>query len=562
MLAGVAFTVRGRAQGSAPSSSRALPTKVVMSAVHHDVSPPLRDLPRLATFPVDADAHEPLRLPPLRGRASASRVRDGALQKFLPLPLVFADILSDFDGVAVGDGGAPRVAPPDTNGAVGLTQYVQIVNLAYAVYNKSDGTLLAGPSVTNSLWAGFGGDCETRNDGDPVVLYDRLADRWVITQLSIGPFRTGVGDFLQCMAVSTSGDATDTYNRYAFDFGPDDFNDYGKISSWPDAYYGNFNIFNRAGTTFKYGKECAFDRTAMQNGDDAMAICFNTPFDAGFLSADFDGTIPPPDGSPNPFVEIWSAGLNSSLAIWGFHVDFTTPDNSTFGPPTIVPAASFTFPPHTTVPQLGTTQLLDTLGDRMMFRLAYRNFGDHESLVANHSVGTSSQVSVRWYEIQDPNGSPFVFQQGTYAPDDSFRWMGSIAMDQMGNIAMGYSVSDRNSNPSLRFTGRLATDDPGVMEDEALLFAGSGSQTLLNRWGDYSSLTLDPSDDCTFYYTTEYIPQNGRFNWRTNVASFKFQNCTGATTTSATVVAPTAPTAVTWKLAHSLRTSSTTGGSR
>jgi hypothetical protein len=224
--------------------------------------------------------------------------------------------------------------------------------------------------------------------------------------------------------------------------------------------------------------------------------------------------------------------------------------------------AAFTFPPFTSVPQLGTPQLLDTLSDRMMFRLAYRNFGDHESLVANHSVGNSSQVSVRWYEIQDPNGSPFVFQQGTYAPDASFRWMGSIAMDQMGNIAMGYSVSDSASNPSLRFTGRLATDDPGVMEDEALLFAGAGSQMALNRWGDYSSLTLDPSDDCTFYYTTEYIPQNGRFNWRTNVAGFKFQNCPAATTTSTTLAAPTAPTAVTWKLAHPPRTTPSTGGSR
>jgi hypothetical protein len=170
LIAGVGFTVRGRAQGNAPSISPGQPTRVVMSAVHHDVSPPLRDLPRLASFPADADAHDPLRLPPLRGQGGASRVRDGALQKFLPLPVVSANILLDFDGVPVGGGGAPMVAPPDTNGAVGLTQYVQIVNLAYAVYNKSDGTLIAGPSVTNSLWAGFGGDCEMRNDGDPVVL--------------------------------------------------------------------------------------------------------------------------------------------------------------------------------------------------------------------------------------------------------------------------------------------------------------------------------------------------------------------------------------------------------
>jgi hypothetical protein len=344
------------------------------------------------------------------------------------------------------------------------------------------------------------------------------------------------------------------YNRYAFDFGNDDLIDYGKFSTWSDAYYGNFNVFNRTGTAFKYGTECAFDRTSMQNGTDATAVCFNTPMDAGFLSADLDGSTPPPDGAPNPFVEIWDVGPNSSLAIWSFHVDFATPDNSTFGmnatqPSAILPVAAFTLPLGSLVPQLGTSQRLDTLGDRMMFRLAYRNFGDHESLVANHSVGTAAQVSVRWYEIQDPNGSPFVFQQGTYAPDASFRWMGSIAMDQMGNIAMGYSASDSTSNPSLRFTGRIATDDPGMMEDEATLFLGTGSQTNgLSRWGDYSNLSIDPSDDCTFFYTTEYIPQNGSFNWRTNIASFSFQNCPGMTAATATAgTAKASPTTAHWK---------------
>jgi hypothetical protein len=517
---------------------------------HHAVSLPLRDLPVLTTFDTGADTHEPLPLPTFRNMARNNRasIVDRARQSAQPQPLVLANPLLNFDGVAVGgDGVVPSVAPPDTNGAVGLTQYVETVNVAYAVYNKADGSLAAGPTATKSLWTGFGGDCETRNDGDAVVLYDQLADRWIITQLSVGPYFTGVGNFLQCMAVSTSGDATSTYNLYAFDFGPDDFNDYGKFSVWPDGIYGNFNIFNRTGTAFKYGKECAFDRAAMEAGSaDAAMVCFNTPQDAGFLPANLDGFRLPPDGAPNPFVEIWDVGPQSSLAIWPLHADFVTPDNSTFGPPVILPVAPFTIP-RSGVPQLGTTTRLDTLGDRLMFRLAYRNFGDHESLVANHSVGDASQVSVRWYEIRNPNGAPVVFQQGTYAPDASFRWMGSIAMDKVGNIAMGYSASSSSIHPALRFTGRVPSDALGTMEDEAELFAGAGSQVSLSRWGDYSSLNVDPSDDCTFYYATEYIPTDGRFNWRTRIASFVFPSCPTVTTSASAQSVKAPGTALTWK---------------
>jgi hypothetical protein len=508
----------------------------VMTSARHGVSPAVRDLPVMSPRDQEGEDHAPFPLPPFRGIAANNQVpvTDPVLQTVRGGPLAFANPVLNFDGIVINGGGGGFVAPSDTNGTVGLTQYVQIVNLAFAVYDKSTGSLLAGPTVTKSLWSGFGGDCETRNDGDPIVLYDRMADRFLITQYTIGPFRTGVGTFMQCVAVSTTGDATGTYNLYAFDFGPDDFIDYGKFGSWPDAYYANFNTFNRTGTAFKYGKECAFDRLAMLNGDPiARAVCFNTPQDAGFLESDFDGTNPPPSGAPNPFVEIWDVGPASSLAVWGFHVDFDTPSNSTFGPPTILPVDAFTLPPFTSavVPQSDTTQKLDSLADRMMFRLAYRNFGDHESLVVTHSVGNTSQIGVRWYEIQDPNGSPFVFQDGTFAPDSSFRWMGSIAMDQAGNIAMGYSVSDAASHPSISFTGRLSTDPPGQMEDEAGLFIGTGSQTLfLSRWGDYSAMAIDPSDDCTFWYTTEYLPQDGTFNWQTRIGSFIVPTCSAPMT--------------------------------
>ena len=165
-----------------------------------------------------------------------------------------------------------------------------------------------------------------------------------------------------------------------------------------------------------------------------------------------------------------------------------------------------------------------------MFRLAYRNFGDHEALVVTHSVTAGSSVGARWYEIRSPNGTPTIFQQGTFAPDSSFRWMGSIAMDSAGDMALGYSASSSSINPAIRYTGRVPSDPLGSMESEASIIEGTGSQTGgLSRWGDYSSMAIDPSDDCTFWYTTEYLKANGSFNWSTRIGSFKFQAC-GVTT--------------------------------
>jgi hypothetical protein len=523
------FSVLAVASSTLAQNDEGSATMVVMKSTRHAVSAAVRELPQISEFDGGTDVHEPLPLPPFRNMARNNQIRivDSALQAG---PLQILDIpglLLNFDGISVGDGTGRFAAPPDTNGAVGLTQYVQSVNLAFAIYDKATGALISGPTPTNALWTGFGGDCESRNDGDPVVLYDRAADRWVISQFALGPYFTGTGSFLQCVAVSTSGDATGSYNLYAFDFGIDDFIDYGKLGSWPTGYFASFNTFNRTGSFFKYGKECAFDRTAMVNGSPvAGAVCFNTPSDAGFLPSDFDGSIPPPVGAADPFLEIWNVGPSSSLAIWSFQVDYDTPSNSSFGPPVVLAVAPFSLPPHTPIPQARTSQQLDSLGDRMMFRLDYRNFGDHESLVANHSVGNTSQVSVRWYEIRDPNGTPVVYQQGTYAPDGGFRWMGSIAMDQVGNIAMAYSVSDSLSQPSIQFTGRQNTDPLGTMESETLIFAGPGVQLpFLSRWGDYSDITVDPVDDCTFWFTSEYIPFDGRFNWKTRIANFKFANC-------------------------------------
>jgi hypothetical protein len=488
---------------------------IVISAEGPSVSPAMRDLPTLTTAVVPSEVHPALRLsgagnddPPTEDPVRQTEARQ---------PEVAPTVLLNFEGISFATGGTG--APPDTNGAAGLTQYVQTVNGSVAVFDSSTGAVILPPVHINVLWTGVPDECGADNDGDPIVLYDRMADRWLITQFAVSR-RTGP-NYFQCIAVSTTGDATGSYYLYDFNFGPDDFVDYGKFGSWPDAYYASFNTFNSTGS-FKYGEACAFDRTAMQSGAPALGLCFTDPTQFGFLPADFDGTIPPPGGSPNPFMNLFS---NSSVAVWPYHVDFVTPSSSTFGPPSILPVAAFTRP-GTVVPQLGTTDKLDSLGDRLMFRNAYRTDGTNETLVVNHSIGNASQVSVRWYQINDPNGSPFVVQQGTYAPDSSFRWMGSIAMDSVGDIAMGYSVSSSAIHPAISFTGRLPTDPLGTMQAETTLFSGGGSQLDTGgRWGDYSALTVDPNDDCTFWYTTEYIPTNGSFNWRTRISSFVFPNC-------------------------------------
>lgn len=434
----------------------------------------------------------------------------------------------NFAGVGNGDYGfAPNSAPPDTNGAVGATQYVQWVNESFAVFDKTTGAIAAGfPKAGNTLWQGFGGGCETNNDGDPIVLYDKAANRWIFTQFSV----TTV-PYLQCVAVSTTSDATGTYNRYAFSYGSTQFNDYAKMGVWSDAYYISYNIFNN-GSTFGGAKVCAFDRAKMLAGAAANQECFqlSTSY-GGLLPAHLDGSIAPPSGSPNFLMNFGANSLN----LWKFHADFATPANATLTGPINIPVATFT--PACSggggcITQPSTSQKLDSLADRLMYRLAYRRFADgHEALVVNHSVkasGTKNNqvVGVRWYELRNPSGTPVVFQQGTFSPDSTSRWMGSMAMDKLGNIALGYSASSSSVNPSIRYTGRLATDPLGLMQAESLLLVGGGSQLpTLGRWGDYSSMSVDPVDDCTFWYTNQYLKSSGTFNWSTRIASFKFPGC-------------------------------------
>ncbi|MEI7849901.1 MAG: hypothetical protein WCK35_29175, partial [Chloroflexota bacterium] len=411
------------AKAAKPDPNQVGPVEV-SSAVYSDLSAPVRDLTGVSpTASTDKEKKEkPLRILPNMGNALNSP--DGALQTG-SAPLAGTTGGLNFAGVGQGDYGfTDRYAPPDTVGAVGATQYVQWVNDNFAVFNKSNGALLTGPKPGNSLWVGFGGGCETNNDGDPIVQYDKLANRWVMTQFSVSTV-----PYLQCVAVSQTSDATGAYYRYAFSYGNTQFNDYPKMGIWPDGYYITYNIFNN-GSTFAGSKACSMDRNAMLSGLPATQQCFQlgTTY-GGLLPSDLDGITAPPAGSPNFFMNFGANSLN----LWKFHVDFSNAANTTFTGPTKITVASFSAACSgggTCIPQSGTSNKLDSLADRLMYRLAYRNRAGVESLVVNHSVATSTKktapTSVRWYEIRNPNGTPNVFQQGTLSSADGIsRWMGS-----------------------------------------------------------------------------------------------------------------------------------------
>jgi hypothetical protein len=519
-------------------------------AVQSDVSPPLTQLAIGVTpEPDKKDKKEKKKdgMLPLHGGSQAAT--DPALQASAGTGAA-PTLGLDFEGVGQGFTGpagtySVNSAPPDPNGAVGPNNYVQIVNEAFAIFDKS-GTAIYGPVPTNTLWSGFGGGCQSNNDGDATVVYDRAADRWVFQQFSVS-----TTPYLDCVAVSKTGDPTGQYNRYAFQYS--NFPDYPKVGVWPDAYYATFNLFSSSTGPFVGPEICAWDRAKMLAGQPASQQCQTLGTnDGGMLPADSDGATPPPAGAPNPIVEF---GTNA-LLLYKFHVDWSNTANTTLTGPTTIPVAPFTPACNgggTCIPQSGTTQQLDSLADRLMYRLQYRNFGDHDSLVVDHSIVAGSSVGVRWYELRNvtsPTISPVVYQQGTYAPDSSYRWMASTAMDGKGDIALGYSVSSSTLHPAIRYTAHATTDPLGVMgQGEGSIIEGAGSQTKylgiqpLSRWGDYSSLGVDPSDDCTFWYTNEYLASNGAFNWHTRIGTFKVAGC--GTTASPDFTVSAAPSSQT-----------------
>jgi len=419
--------------------------------------------------------------------------------------------LLNFAGV----GRITALSPPDTDGDVGPNHYFQMVNVSFAIWDKQ-GNLLYGPVDNSTLWDGFVGSWTGTNDGDPIVIYDEIEDRWIATQFAVN---TSDGTYWELIAISETPDPLGAYYRYAFQYNI--FNDYPKFSSWPDGYYATYNMYGNgyAGSTI-----VAFEKDSMLVGSPNARVVEFGPFQDlyGTNTSDFDGTTMPPSGSPNWVVNLNKYGTPQTLEVFNFQVDWNNPASSSFtlwDDLTVTPFDFFDPGNRNQLPQPNTTQKLDPLSKYSMYPLKYRNFGTHESMTINHTVKLGERAGVRWYELRRDNGQTqwSLYQEGTYAPEDSLsRWMASLAMNANGDIAMGYSVTSEEVYPSIRYTGRYSDSPLGEMDvEEIIIIGGSGTQSGTARWGDYSYMSVDPVDDTTFWFTTEYI-ENA---WATRIAS-------------------------------------------
>ncbi|MFN2511680.1 MAG: Calx-beta domain-containing protein [Pyrinomonadaceae bacterium] len=545
------------------------PIPVVSEAVRFAVSPPLDEIAEksepsksMRRGKAEANTERPEKnvSPPLSGQSdkdgALARPAESSVDPNIPGTISNFEGLSNIDNLnnpAIGF----LVSPPDTVGDVGATQYVQATNLLFRVFTKSGAPQLATTRPISTLFTALGGRCAANDDGDPIVLYDSFADRWIITQFVV----SGPAPLAQCFAISQTGDATGSYFTYEFVMPNNKFNDYPKFGVWPNGYYWSNNQFNLAGSAFLGVGVFALDRAKVLAGDPtASYIYFDLetaiPNARSMLPSDADGLAPPPPSAPNVFAYFnaneFTGDAGDSLRLFNFHADFAVPANSRFAERADSPLPVAAFNPLNPSgqddieqpPPSTATSALDSISDRLMHRLQYRNFGSYEALTVNHTVnvGTGAtlathQAGVRYYELRRtvPAGAWTAREQATFAPDTDNRWMGSSAMDNQGNLAMGYSVSSTATFPSIRYAGRLVNDPlGGLFQGEASVIAGTGAQTNTgSRWGDYSAMTVDPTDDCTFFYTQEYYqttdttPGDSPFgvNWQTRVGSFKFTQC-------------------------------------
>jgi hypothetical protein len=551
-----------------PQQNFPAPAAKFTKAVAFDVSAPLRSMPSVVT-PSTLTSTLLQEIRPERGLDIKDQgySRDGALQVTsgrmqggapeIPAPLLTFEGVSNEDNFNLF---GFRVAPPDPVGDVGPNHYVEMINLVFAVYDKQ-GNKLLGPVDTGTLWQNFSiPDC-TDPSGDPVVLYDQLEDRWLLSQFTTrGPI------YYNCVAISQTGDPTGAYFRYAFSAGPF-FPDYPKYGVWRKSYVLTSRDFGNDGS---YGISVyALEKNKMIAGNpnaravhfflDSAVVGLNLVGD-GLLPADIDGARQPKDdaaipvigtqddgggyGGPSDALNLWELSIKwqfSPVAAIVFRGSLPVASFDSIFPCGVVPGSQ---PPSARdcLPEPGVTdgsRYLDILSyrQRPTWRLAYRNFGTYEAMVTNQSVEALPGVAgVRWYEIRRINGQYSVFQQGTYAPNDGVhRWMGSIAMDHNGNMALGYSVVNGvDVRPGIRYTGRSAGDAPGQMTlGEGTVIDGTGVQlTTSSRWGDYTSMNVDPSDDCTFWYINEYYQVDGIIGvntapWQTRIGSFRLPGCGG-----------------------------------
>jgi hypothetical protein len=533
----------------------------VIWAIGPSLSEPLRSMapsaPELPAGGIEINPLDPLPLPKTANQANTSTVEAFEVQS-APGGMSIPAAMANFDGLSNADNSPLEVYPPDTEGDIGYDPathkkyYMQWVNLSYQIWdvtNPAAPMSLVGPTAGTTMWSGTGTLCATQNGGDPIVLFDHLANRWFASQLAydlISPF-----EFDQCVAVSKTADPTGSWYLYTFTWDSGNsalFNDYPKFAVWPDGYYLSVNQYGYPGETWQGPGVAVLDRTAMLSGESASMQRFDIPPVTGFgslLPSELDGPAPAA-GTPNYFLEwddaAWLGDAADTLRIWEFHVDWTTPSNSTFGLVSFDPnqlIATNNVDPNLCnyglcIQQPATTQRLHGIADRLMHRMQYRDFGSYQTLVGNHSVDANGadRAGIHWFELRDSGAGWGMQQQGVYSPDANSRWMGSIAMDRNGAMALGYSVSSTTVSPSVRYTGRLASDTLGTLpQGEASLVAGSGSQTgTAGRWGDYSMMGLDPRDDCTFWYTQEYYAVTSERGWRTRIGSFAFPACVAAAT--------------------------------
>jgi len=508
-----------------------------------------------------------------------------------------ARIVASFDGLGFGFGGPQGSAalrnPSDNSLAVGRQHVVQIVNTRMAIFTRA-GQPLYGPVLSNTLFRGFGGACETWNNGDAVVRYDQLADRWLVvmpvfrrgeSRPDLGPTgaaggppvlstpgrigqpgapvplfipdsgaaapapappRQGAppatGPYSMCYAVSASNNPMGSWYRYEFlrPFFPD----YPRPAVWPDGYYVPTSTSDdRISDTVATQKHaCVAERSRMLEGKPAREICLIVE-NVNFLNnADLDGTSLPPRGAPNPMMAAGGRQLDSLLAdsvinVWGFHVDWVDPGKTALSGPTAIPVAPYHYlcggQLTRCVPQPGTEQRLDAQGDKLMARLVYRRIGNRETILATHSVNTSSGGGgVRWYEFRiDQARRVSLFQQGTFLSDGNFRWMASGAIDRFGNIGLGYSFGGSGHFPGQRFAGRRPGDPPGQLTlAEAVLAEGGAAQVGTPpewrnlRWQDFTQAAVDPSDDCTIWYVGDYL-KVGATAYSTRIGAFRLPGC-------------------------------------
>jgi hypothetical protein len=555
--------------GGSPQPARTQPlTPKFSTAVAFDVSPALRDLaPSPKRFAPSSTVLEVRPERPERGPVAQSKgySGDGALQLFSPGPVIPAPLLT-FEGLSNQDNfdvlGFPTL-PPDPNGEAGPNHYVEMVNDVFGVYDKA-GNLVLGPVDTGTLWAGFAvPDCTDQppfSAHDPIVLYDQTTNRWILSRVTFRGFDDPTLPFYSCVAVSQTDDPTGAYYRYAFisQEDPDGafrFPDYPKYGVWTNSYI----LTTRELTPNRFGiGVSALEKNKMVNGEpDVRIVQFYLEdgvvpcnlIGSGLLPPDIDGTRRPRDDAPAPIVGTqdddypFCGATFDALNIWELSVKWKANPEASIVLKTQLPVASFdsVLPcapdERDCLPQPGVNpeQFLDARARQLAyFRLAYRNFGRYESLVANQYVEARPGIAgVRWYEIRRTDGTYSVYQQGTYAPNDGVhRWMGSVAMDKNGGIALGYSVVNGvDVFPGIRYTGRLAGDPLGQMTlGEGTIIDGTGVQLIpFSRWGDYSDMTVDPTDDCTFWYVNEYYTLAGQLfspaGWQTRIGSFRLPGC-------------------------------------